>query len=128
VTEHWQGGRRYQITVPSSSAPGPVDINSLIVPGSVKPYAYDPTFPDIVQEDAMLCVPLPPVYAPGITYIQTVAATTWTINTALGYDPGGITVIDGSGTIWLPESITYPSVNQVVLTFATAVAGTAYLS
>lgn len=45
VTEHMLGGRTFQISVPSSSAPGPVDINSLIVPGSIQPYAYDPVNP-----------------------------------------------------------------------------------
>lgn len=45
VTEHFIGGRQFQISVPSSSSPGPVDINSLIVAGSVTPYSYDPTFP-----------------------------------------------------------------------------------
>lgn len=45
VTEHWLGGRQYQITVPSSTAPGPIDINTLIVPGSVIPYKYDPVWP-----------------------------------------------------------------------------------
>lgn len=45
VTEHMLGGRTYQITVASSDAPGPVDINSLIVPGTIQPYAYDPVNP-----------------------------------------------------------------------------------
>lgn len=45
VTEHMLGGRTFQVSVPSASAPGPVDINSLIVPGSVQPYAYDPVNP-----------------------------------------------------------------------------------
>jgi hypothetical protein len=51
VTEHWIGGRRFQMYVPSSSAASPVDINSLIVPGSIKPYKYDPVFPDLVDEE-----------------------------------------------------------------------------
>lgn len=45
VTEHMLGGRTFQISVPSSSAPGPVDINTLIIPGTVTPYAYDPANP-----------------------------------------------------------------------------------
>lgn len=45
VTEHFIGGRQYQISVPSSDSPGPVDINTLIVPGSIQPYAYDPVNP-----------------------------------------------------------------------------------
>jgi hypothetical protein len=45
VTEHFMGGRQYQITVPSADSPGPEDINSLIVSGTVTPYAYDPVWP-----------------------------------------------------------------------------------
>lgn len=45
VTEHFMGGRQYQITVPSAMSPGPEDINSLIVAGTVTPYAYDPVWP-----------------------------------------------------------------------------------
>jgi hypothetical protein len=45
VTEHFMGGRQYQISVPSSGSPGPSDINSLIISGSVTPYQYDPANP-----------------------------------------------------------------------------------
>jgi hypothetical protein len=45
VTEHWLGGRTFHIQVPSSDAPGPVDINSLIVPGTIGEYKFDPVFP-----------------------------------------------------------------------------------
>lgn len=45
VTEHMLGGRTYQVAVPSSAAPGPVDITTLIVPGTVRPYGYDPVNP-----------------------------------------------------------------------------------
>ena len=55
VTEHMLGGRTYQIEVPSSAAPGPVDINSLIVNGTVQPYAYDPVNP----MGSMLIPPVP---------------------------------------------------------------------
>lgn len=44
VTEHMMGGRQFQISVPSSSV-SPVDINTLIVAGTVQPYAYDPVNP-----------------------------------------------------------------------------------
>lgn len=56
VTEHMLGGRTFQISVPSSDAPGPVDINSLIVAGSVQPYAYDPVNP---MGNMLIPVPLP---------------------------------------------------------------------
>lgn len=45
VTEHFMGGRTYHIQVPSSSSPGPVDIESLIVAGTIQEYKYDPVFP-----------------------------------------------------------------------------------
>lgn len=45
VTEHMLGGRTFQITVPSSDAGTSVDINSLIVSGTVQPYQYDPVNP-----------------------------------------------------------------------------------
>lgn len=45
VTEHMPGGRAYQLAVPASASPGPADIASLIVPGSIRPYAYDPVNP-----------------------------------------------------------------------------------
>lgn len=46
VTEHWLGGRTYHMQVPSTDANTTVDINSLIVPGTINPYRYDPVFPD----------------------------------------------------------------------------------
>lgn len=45
VTEHWLGGRTFHIQVPSSAANTTVDINSLIVPGTIGEYQFDPVFP-----------------------------------------------------------------------------------
>lgn len=45
VTEHFLGGRQYQITVPSSDAGTSVDIETLIVTGTIRPYNFDPVFP-----------------------------------------------------------------------------------
>jgi hypothetical protein len=53
VTEHFLGGRRYQISVPSDSV-SPVDINSLVITGTVQPYSYDP-----VNPMGNLLVPIP---------------------------------------------------------------------
>lgn len=56
VTEHFMGGRQYQITVPSAdAATGPVDLSTLIVAGSVVPYAYDP-----VNPMGNFLIPIPP--------------------------------------------------------------------
>lgn len=56
VTEHMIGGRTYQISVPSSDSPGPVDINSLIISGTVQPYAYDPVNP---MGNTLIPIPAP---------------------------------------------------------------------
>lgn len=56
VTEHMLAGRTYQITVPSSASPGPADINSLIIPGTVRPYKYDPVNP---MGNMLIPVPAP---------------------------------------------------------------------
>lgn len=45
VTEHFMGGRTFHIQVPSTSAGTTVDINSLIVAGTIGEYKYDPVFP-----------------------------------------------------------------------------------
>lgn len=44
VEEHFMGGRTFSITVPEASV-SPVDINSLIVAGTVGQYNYDPANP-----------------------------------------------------------------------------------
>jgi hypothetical protein len=44
VTEHFLGGRQYDISVPSNTV-SPADLFSLIIPGSVLPYSYDPADP-----------------------------------------------------------------------------------
>jgi hypothetical protein len=44
VVEHFMGGTQFDIAIPGS-ATSPVDLRSLIVPGSIQPYNYDPAFP-----------------------------------------------------------------------------------
>lgn len=44
VQEHFLGGRQYFITCPGLSM-NPVDINTLIVPGTITSYDYDPISP-----------------------------------------------------------------------------------
>lgn len=44
VVEHFLGGQQYNITVPVDGT-SPMDLRSLIVSGSVQPYAYDPAYP-----------------------------------------------------------------------------------
>ena len=44
VVEHFLGGQQYDISIPSSAV-SPVDLRSLVVAGTVAPYAFDPVFP-----------------------------------------------------------------------------------
>ena len=44
VTEHFKGGRQYDISVPGASIP-PVYLSSLIIEGSIQPWQYSPVFP-----------------------------------------------------------------------------------
>ena len=133
VTEHFLDGRQFSITAPGASM-NPVDINTLIVPGSVAYYDFNPADP-LGSGSVSAPVPVPTFSSPpsssgpeSATWVQSSASVTWTIVHNLGFNPGGITVLDNSGTVWIPESIVYTSVNQLVLTFVEAVAGTAYLS
>jgi hypothetical protein len=47
VVEHFLGGYQYDITVPTQTYPQTtnVDLYSLIVPGTMKPYKFDPVYP-----------------------------------------------------------------------------------
>ena len=60
-------------------------------------------------------------------YSQAVASGVWTITHNLGYYPN-VAVVDSAGTQIFPGSMVYNSVNQVTLTFSSAVGGFAYLS
>jgi hypothetical protein len=59
------------------------------------------------------------------TYYQTSAATTWTINHGLGYNPI-VRVFIGTEEVQ-PATVSFPTLNQVVVTFNTAQMGVARL-
>jgi hypothetical protein len=61
------------------------------------------------------------------THTQGTPATTWTINHNLGYEPGGVAIVDSGGTI-VTGTVTYASVNQIVVSFTSAFGGKAYIS
>jgi hypothetical protein len=63
-------------------------------------------------------------------HLQTTPAPVWTINHGLGVNPTvGVSVYVGSVlTVILPQSISYPSKSQVVVTFSTARTGEARLA
>jgi hypothetical protein len=59
------------------------------------------------------------------THTQAVASATWTINHNLGFNPTAV-VLDSAGT-QCEGAFAYPTVNQMVITFTAAFAGTAYV-
>lgn len=62
---------------------------------------------------------------PGFNYQQTIASTVWTINHNLGYFPS-VELLDAGGQE-IEGTVTHVSVNQVVITFFPATAGSARL-
>lgn len=59
------------------------------------------------------------------THTQSVPSATWTINHNLGFEPV-VVVMDSAGTN-VEGTISYPSKNQMVITFTSAFSGTAYV-
>lgn len=77
-------------------------------------------------------LPLPPdtgttTTAEAYTYIQSTANAVWVITHDLGYEPGGVRVVDTTGAEII-GAVSYPSVNVVRVDFSYPVAGVAYLS
>ena len=67
-------------------------------------------------------------FSPGdvaYTHTQAVSSATWTINHNLGFNPVAV-VLDSGGT-QCEGSITYPTVNQMVIQFTGAFTGVAYI-
>ena len=62
-----------------------------------------------------------------IAYVHTqaVSSAVWTINHNLNFNPVCV-VLDSAGTN-VEGTISYPSINQMVITFTSAFSGTAYL-
>jgi hypothetical protein len=59
------------------------------------------------------------------THTQAVSSAVWTINHNLGFNPVAV-VLDSGGT-QCEGSVTYPTVNQMVITFTGAFTGVAYI-
>ena len=92
-----------------------------------------------MSDDAIIVKPIVPIVevtAPGpqgvsaagqIFYVHTqaVAASIWTINHNLGGQPTAV-VLDSAGT-QCEGTFSYPSANQMVITFSSAFTGTAYV-
>jgi len=92
-----------------------------------------------MAEEAIIVVPNIPivtVQTPGpqgpstsaqvfFVHTQAVASATWTINHNLNGNPTAV-VLDSAGT-QCEGTFSYPSVNQMVITFSSAFTGTAYV-
>ena len=59
------------------------------------------------------------------THTQAVSSATWTINHNLGFNPIAV-VLDSAGT-QVEGAVSYPTVNQMVITFTGAFTGVAYI-
>jgi hypothetical protein len=59
------------------------------------------------------------------THTQSIANAVWTINHGLGGEPTAV-VLDSAGT-QCEGTFSYPSKNQMVITFTSAFTGTAYV-
>jgi len=59
------------------------------------------------------------------THTQAVSSATWTINHNLGFNPTAV-VLDSAGTM-CEGAFSYPTVNQMIITFSSAFTGTAYV-
>lgn len=109
----------YSIVVPSAYTTGldHFNVSDLIVAVPATPGAYirGPQGP-------------PGAAGAGATFAQTTASTTWSIAHALNRAPLNVAVIDSNGHDIVGFTATFPDTSHVTLTFAAALAGTAYLS
>lgn len=68
------------------------------------------------------------IQAVSYTHIQTIASSTWTVNHGLGYNPGGIIVLDSAGTQWL-GTVVYINDNTLTIDFnGSSFGGKVYIS
>lgn len=79
----------------------------------------------IVVEQAASGPPGPPGGTAGVNFIQPTPASVWTINHNLGYRPG-VELLDTGGNEFVAQ-VLHTSVNQVVVTLADPIAGSARL-
>jgi hypothetical protein len=95
-----------------------------------------PVIPNIIVEPIIpnVTVTAPgPQGAPGVfdagdvayVHTQSTPSAVWTINHNLGFNPVAV-VLDSGGT-QCEGAISYPSINQMVITFTGAFSGTAYI-
>ena len=81
----------------------------------------------VTQPIVRVTAPGPQGNAAQVFYVhtQSVASATWTINHNLGGEPTAV-VLDSAGT-QCEGTFSYPSKNQMIITFTAAFTGTAYV-
>lgn len=99
----------------------------IIVQPQVSNITVTPVIPNVV-----ITAPGPQgqsgVFTPGdvaYTHTQSISSATWTINHNLGFNPVAV-VLDSGGT-QCEGAVSYPTVNQMVITFTGAFSGVAYI-
>lgn len=115
-------GKTSVVSVAAPGKPGPSNTLTIgtVVAGDTAAAALTGTAP---SQTLSLTLPLGGRYK----HTQGVAATTWTINHNLGYEPGGVSVVDSAGTTVI-GTVQHTSANQIVVSFTSAFGGKAYLS
>lgn len=81
--------------------------------------------PRLVVENATSGPPGPPGGTAGVNFTQSTPSSVWTINHNLGYRPG-VELFDTGGNEFVAQ-VLHTSVNQVVVTLADPIAGSARL-
>ena len=82
---------------------------------------------EVTQPVVRVTAPGPQGSSAAVFYVHTraVASATWTINHNLNAEPTAV-VLDSAGT-QCEGTFSYPSKNQMIITFTVAFAGTAYV-
>ena len=112
------------VTVSAPGKPGPAGSISSLAVGTV---TTGPASASVTGTAANPVINLVMPTGGSYRHTQGTPSTTWTIDHNLGYEPGGVSVVDSSGTI-VTGTVTYISVNQIVVSFTSAFGGKAYIS
>ena len=112
------------VSVSAPGKPGPAGSISSLAMGTV---TTGPASASVTGTAANPIINLVMPTGGSYKHTQGVPSTTWTINHNLGYEPGGVSIVDSSGTI-VTGTVTYASINQIVVSFTSAFGGKAYIS
>jgi hypothetical protein len=77
VIEHFLNGYEYDITVPTSA--DTLDLNSLIIPGTITPYKFDPIYPMGLMDDNLYQQLTGSPYSALPVQVLSSLATDWTV-------------------------------------------------